>query len=423
MSTSSPEKPSIGIIGGGPAGISIGKMLLDRGIAKPTVFEAKPRIGGKSYSIDVNGSILEMGTTYASLAHKITNKWMKELKIPQRQIGLQLIDGIPLKKFITAGEGPPLTVQALRYIHHQRRLSKAEKQFPIKQDVLDELAMPASDWLRKYNLPKIERLLWRAFTSIGYGYLKDIPILHVFRWCDFDLVLSALINYLYMPINGWTDFWEQVGRQLDIRLETPIDKIERSDDGVRIFSGENHYDFDYLINTIPMDDFGNMTRVTPAEHFVTESVSWHRYVMTLCAVKNWFESHYIEVFSEALTDEAEIGRVLSARIEDVSDEFGGKLYIAGQFGGPYSNTELAELAAFDVQKLGGEYLNTVQQIDWKYGPYYSSDAIRNGLLATMNGMQGQKRTFYSGATFSHEVVSKIVAFNDDLAGRIQEQIR
>lgn len=44
-------------------------------------------------------------------------------------------------------------------------------------------------------------------------------------------------------------------------------------------------------------------------------------------------------------------------------------------------------------------------------PTYDPEDIRNGLLQMMTDMQGERRTFHSGSSFSHEAVSTISAFN------------
>ena len=62
--------------------------------------------------------------------------------------------------------------------------------------------------------------------------------------------------------------------------------------------------------------------------------------------------------------------------------------------------------------------NVILQKLWKYFAQYKPDAIRNGLLTDLREIQGQNSTWYTGAIFSHEAVSHIVNFNDELVRKM-----
>ena len=46
--------------------------------------------------------------------------------------------------------------------------------------------------LRAHNLGKIENMMHRVVTSIGYGYLNRLPLIHAFRWVDFEYDADGL---------------------------------------------------------------------------------------------------------------------------------------------------------------------------------------------------------------------------------------
>ena len=50
LKVNSPTRKTVGIIGGGPAGLSMARMLRDAGQVDATVFEALPQVGGKSFT-------------------------------------------------------------------------------------------------------------------------------------------------------------------------------------------------------------------------------------------------------------------------------------------------------------------------------------------------------------------------------------
>ena len=56
-------------------------------------------------------------------------------------------------------------------------------------------------------------------------------------------------------------------------------------------------------------------------------------------------------------------------------------------------------------KRGGSINAVIQQEIWEYFAEYDPDAIRKGLIARMRQMQGERKTWYTGSTFSHESVA------------------
>ena len=70
--------PRIGIVGAGPGGISLARLLTEEGHADVTVLERNNRVGGKSLTVHHEGIGHEMGTCYVADGYKRTKKWMKE---------------------------------------------------------------------------------------------------------------------------------------------------------------------------------------------------------------------------------------------------------------------------------------------------------------------------------------------------------
>jgi len=106
---------TVGIVGAGPAGLSAARLLEETGRARAIVFEKEERVGGKSFSTPRYGSIHDIGTCYSTIAHAATNRWMRELRIPQRPIDRQMIDGVPVIRYIL-GDRPLTTAsEALRF--------------------------------------------------------------------------------------------------------------------------------------------------------------------------------------------------------------------------------------------------------------------------------------------------------------------
>ena len=414
--------PTIGIIGGGPAGLSAGRMLTERGY-KVTIFEALSDVGGKSFTFYHGENVVEMGTCYATFSHKITNRWMKELGMPMSFLGEQRFDGDDFMKFVKSGYGPALPIQVVRYWFAKLKLEGAlSKKNPPKW-AIDEAAMPVQAWLKKRNLGKIENFMLRSTTNIAYGFIDEVPTVQALRWNDMKLILTGLFKQLKMPVEGWAEFWRRVATKLDVRLNSRVTGVERREDGVTIKTDDGKvHEFDQLLCAIPLDEFLRTTEPTDLEQKIASSVEWNGYTTTLVAAEDWFDDVHVEAYREAVVPGAARGQLLSARRDGFEPELGGPLYLAGQLTGPYSAPELAELLRADIERHGGKVTNVILQKLWKYFAQYKREAILGGLLDELEAVQGTNRTWYTGAIFSHEAVSHIVNFNAELVQRMQQAV-
>ena len=143
------------ILGGGPAGLTMARMLKDRGIEQVTILEASNKVGGKCLSDPIGDHIVEFGTCYAIWSHKYILKQMKKLGIRRNFLKAQRIDNRELLDYIKDGSGPPFGYQVLKYLWLRSRLMAKSKSTDAKTN--DILSQPTGDWLKQNNLGKIGR--------------------------------------------------------------------------------------------------------------------------------------------------------------------------------------------------------------------------------------------------------------------------
>ncbi|MEL6858767.1 MAG: FAD-dependent oxidoreductase [Pseudomonadota bacterium] len=404
------------IIGGGPAGLTMAKMLMDRGVEKVTILEASDKVGGKCLSNAIDDHIVEFGTCYAIWSHRYILKQMKKLGIKRNYLKAQRIDDRELLAYIRAGSGPNFIWQVLKYSWLRHRLiARADKGDARVNDIL---AQPAKDWLDQHSLGKIERMMHRVVTSIGYGYLTRVPLVHAMRWVDIDMLITGLVKFTVMPDRGWQNFWDRFADSLTIKLSDPALRVVREQDGVTVETEKGRqYKADYLINTIPMDRFAALTHPTAAEQKVADSVDWAGYTTTLMSVDEWPHSAPVNAWSDTCSSDAKDGQLLYSRYE-CEGEDGRPLFSVGQSSKLYTPTELRELAEFSAEERGAINPQIIRQKIWSYMPTYKSESIQSGLLQMMQEMQGEARTYHTGSTFSHEAISTISAFNSRLISQV-----
>ncbi|MCA8906273.1 MAG: FAD-dependent oxidoreductase, partial [Hyphomonas sp.] len=269
-------RPRVAIIGAGPAGLSAARFAQDKGLSV-TVFEKEDRIGGKSYSVLHGDALNELGTCYTTRAHRQVKKWMREEGITLQRLGKAVYDGRPIRDFVKDGPGGPLVGQALRFVRAAGRLRHNLLSRPSDPDVRREAAMPTEDWVAGLKLGKIERAMVRIQTAQGYGYLQETAAGQTARWCDFDFLLSGVLNELHMPEQGWSEFWQRFARRLKVVTDAHITEIARRDGKPALTVNGKTLEFDAVISSAPMDDFIRICTPTEDDRFIAESVDWQAY--------------------------------------------------------------------------------------------------------------------------------------------------
>jgi len=418
MPDASRDRPRIAIAGAGPSGLTLARLLRDKGLDDIVLFEASHRIGGKSETVRYGDTVSELGTCYTQRGDRQVRRWMRECNMTWSPIDRAKIDGRPFIDYVKEGGGGPLWLQTLRFLQARSALVKALETRPDGPAVLEEAAQPIADWLRARGLHKIERFFYRALVTTGYGYIHDTNVLQAIRWIDRDLIVSGVLNDLVMPHQGWSTFWERFSGDMDIRLDTPVEAIVRHGDGVEVTAKGRTERFDYVVCAMPLDSFTACLTPTAAERRVTDGTWWGRFVITLAVCEDWYTAEQIRTFGDAIDADARKSMLISARREGYDAEAGGHIYLLGQMPNDETLEELQDIMREEVRRHGGRMTRVLHQKDWKYFCRYRPEAIRSGLLSTMQAMQGEQRTYYTGSTFSHESVGKLAIFNAALAERI-----
>lgn len=422
---SPPDRTSLAIVGAGPAGLTLAQYLRLKGFSTTTLVEMADRVGGKSDSLELGEIVAEMGTCYATGAHKDVLGWMKRQGGQFRILRKTTIDGAGLKGYIGDAGGPPLGAQVVTYLMKRERLLKQLRKTPDKASVLAEAAMPTDVWLIENKLPKMMRLMYRAVTALGYGYLNEVSIYQSMQWVDYYTIMGGATGKLIMPAEGWSHFWNVLSDSFDVRLSSRIQKIERSArEAVMHFSDGTQLAADAIACTIPVDDWANLVSdPTADEKAVAGAITWKGYATALIVAENWFTTEDIRSFSKAFLPGSYPGQLISARYEGHSPDFGGHLYVTGQIPGDYTPAELRIFLERDLADLGANLINVVNAKTWRYFPHYDLKALEAGLLGTMKGMQGQGRSWYSGASFSHESVANVSRFNKTLTPQMLASLK
>jgi predicted NAD/FAD-binding protein len=430
--------PRIGILGAGPAGLSLARILSDRGFADVTLLERSNRVGGKSVTHYHQGVGHEMGTCYTSLGYSHVLGWMRQHGVTLHRLPRQQVthpDGRTeqFHEFVSGPSKLRAAGQLLRYMREYWRFIKWEVDNGPEGPMEHDLATPFGPWLDARGLDAIRRFAVRSMTVMGYGALDTVPALYGLRWTTPSLVISGALVRVQEPVPGWEALWTAMAASLDVRLGCDVREIERGTDGIRVRTDEDTLQLDHLVITTPLDDLPAILTLRDDERAVFDGIRWGRFASALVQADGWFRDRDTNVWlaNTTTTDELARARLVGARrtgdktaVAQSRSSTRPGMYVCYQYA-PEGQSEqsLADNLRADIAADGGDVKQIVRHCTWKYPPQLTPNAIRGGGVRKLWALQGQQRTWYSGASLSHEAIDNIVDFNMRLADHMEVTLR
>lgn len=280
----------IAIVGAGPAGVSMAKLLGDRGFEDVTIFEKEDRVGGKSKNIELeSGELLDVGTVWTANKYECVELWADQVGMAEAPVNpdgetLRLISST---QSVLANMTPPnfatfpvwladyafrnygidpaayaeqLFVDAQNYIANwTQSMGSFEYMFPNEATV-DFAAINQSflSWLEERELFALIPRLIVSTSAQGYGSLESIPAFYglTFNHPNFFGGSGTQAGI----IGDWQTMWERILNTTDatVHLETNISRIRRYRNFVEIDyrnkedSKMQRETFDFVIMAAPM---------------------------------------------------------------------------------------------------------------------------------------------------------------------------
>jgi hypothetical protein len=437
--------PRIGIVGAGPGGLSLARLLTERGFADVTVIERADRVGGKSLTVQHQGIGHELGTCYVALGYTTVKKWMEEAGIGEHILPRQKIRSaggelLEFKDFVEGSAGLLGSgVQVARYtrdwlhFHHwDLRGAPDDAEGTLGCPMREEVAEPFGAWLAKRDLDVLARFALRSMTVMGYGSLDRVPALYGLRWNMPSLLASAVTTHIVEPVPGWLPLWTHVADRLDVRTGHTITSVERGGSGFCVHTDQGDFAFEHLVLTCALDEAAAWFPFDDAERraFAVDgdSLHWREFVSTLVDASGWYRDADTWCSEERVKDAAAVarGRLIGARrtgdkspVAQARARSRPDVYVCYQYGDPrLRSDELLGALQADLAAEGATINAVLRRCRWKYSPQLTSEAIRGGAASRMERHQGRGNLWISGATASHEAVDNIVDYNTRLVERM-----
>jgi predicted NAD/FAD-binding protein len=403
-----PGDSSVAILGAGAAGLSAARALHRAGYRRVSVLEQGDRVGGKCWTIQLDGRTYELGAVLLTHAYRHVRALAREVGVrPTARIGSACLDLDTGKKTALArvaldGPLPEVSVGVVRLaaelLRHRRLLR------PGFAAVDPELAMPFARWAQKHGLAATSSMIEPWFTAFGYGYLSEIPAAYVLKYL-------ALFGPSSELSAGYQDLWERVARPLDVRRNVTVRRVRRDGEGVVVESDSGSVRFDAIVLACPADAALRVLDAGEEERDLLSRVRWQDYRVVAASVRRFCDTRQL-FFPKHFGTSARGDPMCAYRRWPESDV---RLFYA--FGDGTSLDDTAERVVAMVRAAGGEVTKVHCTVGWRYFPHVTPEDMASGFYGRLEALQGSRRTFYAGELLSFGTVENVVAYSDALVER------
>lgn len=414
----------IAIVGGGPSGLAAAAYLDRAGFERVTVFEAAPTVGGKCYSLEVDGVIHELGAVLITQGYPDTLKWVKELDlklIPSPE--MWMIDPFtgarrPLPT-LEVGDAPSehgeRGQRALLTWLAELRRNKRHVGKPGFHHIPPELAAPFSQWARAKDAELLKELFVVPLTCFGYGSLDDIPAAYVMKnMCRKSFLRQPGTDQDWFVLErGYQGLTTALAATLpDVRCGAPVRRVERGEDVVVHYERQGQprsERFDALIVATPLDAEGGLAflDLSAEERRLFSQVRYYDYATTAARAPGVEAGRCYSSILDAdrVAEPREGAPCLFSRVHAASDVV--VFYTFTSKGISEAQIE-ADIAAM-MERIGGEVIEVIETRRWRYFPHVTSEAMAAGFFDDVRAMQGQQRTWYTGGQLDFDIVEGAVS--------------
>jgi len=441
------------IIGAGPAGLSAGMYLEQKGYENYTILEKNDHVGGKCSSPTYNGRRYEMGAIMGVPSYYAVHDVEEFCGIthdgPKLNRNYKDKNGKVIDPFNPKAN--PLKIPHLMKMRSQMKkfahilettyrgydinghrgvaqgryegFAVTPEREPIsgENENLKDLAMPFKDFCEKNGVELVQDIWIGPFTAFGYGYFDEIPAAYVLKYLDFQTTMNFVNVNLWTWEQGTQFIWESLDAKLknSARLNSDITKVERADGKVLVTVNGEVEEYDKLIVTSPLQFFGDYADIREDEKSHFDKIDYERY--NVLAVETLPEDHpeiSYYVFDNMTPERYGHLMVYYRRWKDDINQPITTYVLRNHHNKPllgYDETRQQVLA--DLKTMGNPASNVIREEDWYYFPHIFSTDYQAGWYDEVEAMQGKYDTFYAGEIMSFGDMDETAEYSRELVER------
>ncbi|XP_063937135.1 uncharacterized protein LOC135147742 [Daucus carota subsp. sativus] len=419
-----PVETRIGIIGGGPSGLSAAYALSRLGYNNVTVLEKYHTVSGMCESADIEGKVYDLGGQVLAANSAPTIFHLA------KEIGLELeeLDSHKLA-LINSSNGKYQDIQVaddyVAVISLTLELQdKAKDSGRIGVHAMSDIAAELTPaFLESRGLSSVTKSVAYGYTASGYGFVQDMPYAYIH-----EFTRTSMAGKIRRFKGGYMNFWEAISKSLPVQVHcnTEVVSVRRTTSGVTLHTrsseGEiNIMEFDKLIvsGSFPFKN-GKIYRspvCTPTVQHDSmdlselerdlfskvQTIDYYTTVLKISGLEHMPVGFYY--FGEFMDDPSTIGNPVAMQ-RFYADT---NVYLFWSYGNAADimGEKVTELAISVVNRMGGTVEKIVLQRRFKYFPHVNSQDMKDGFYEKMETeLQGQQNTYYVGGIVAFELTER-----------------
>ncbi|XAR62390.1 hypothetical protein NMG60_11017126 [Bertholletia excelsa] len=420
-----PADTKIGIIGGGPSGLSAAYALSKLGYNNVTVLEKYHTVSGMCESADIEGKVYDLGgqvlaANSAPIIFHLAKETGSEL-VEMDSHKLALIDSSTGKYEDSQVADDYVSVISLTLELQDKAKTSGRIGVHAVSDLAPDLA-PA--FLESRGFKSVPKSVVYGYTASGYGYVQDMPYAYIH-----EFTRTSMAGKIRRFKDGYMSIWQKISHALPIQVHcsTEVFSVRRSPCGasinVKTDSGEiKVMEFDKIIISGAFPFKNGKTYRSPdlisaeTENEVidlndlekdlfsrVQTIDYYTTVLKIRGLEHMPVGFYY--FEEFMEDPAKIGNPVAMQ-RFYADT---NIFLFWSYGNSADirGPQVTELAIDAAKNIGGTVEQVVLQRRFKYFPHVGSQDIKEGFYEKLETqLQGQQNTYYVGGLMAFELTER-----------------
>lgn len=409
------------IVGAGISGLSAAWFLKEKGYNNITILEKLDRVGGKCNSPTYKGLTYEMGAVMGAET--------------QYHTILGIMDKLNFK-----GDGPKLNSKVYSHMNGEEIQGISEEEKPLLKEQMAKMKHLLQTKYKGYNLPgnaethpdlketfydfcvkneiPLCMKLWLCpFTSYGYGYFNLVPAVYVLKYIDWETMEDGINKRVMTWGEGTQTLCERIAESLDRkpRLTTNIEKVERKNEKVYVYTEFGKEEYDKIIFTSPLQDLHMYVDTTEEENELFSKIIIQDYKIYACTVENYSVHSGYYPGNMVQSRAGHVMFYLSRWKEDKEQVV--TFYILADPQQNIGEKECREHLEDDLKKFNINLKDIIMHKTWRYFPHICPDEMKKGWYEKVEDRQGLLNTFYGGEIMSFSDIEECSAYSKALVER------
>ncbi|XP_048140314.1 uncharacterized protein LOC125316327 [Rhodamnia argentea] len=414
----------IGIVGGGPSGLSAAYALAKLGYRDITVIEKHNSVGGMCESVEIEGKVYDLGgQVLAANSAPVIFHLAKESGTELEEMDFHkqaLIDSFTGEYHdINVAEDYMSLVSLTLEIQDKAKDSNRIGIHAVS-DIASDLT-PA--YLEAHGLKSVPKSVQYGYTASGYGFVQDMPYAYIH-----EFTRTSMAGKIRRMKGGYMSLWKKISESLLIKVccNTEVQAVRRNDLGVNVditnSSGETeHKEFDKIIisgafpfknsRTYRSTPFSTeaeigLLDVSDLERDLFSKVQTIDYYTTVLKIKG-LERIPVGFYylGEYMDDPSTIGHPVAMQRFYANTN----IFLFWSYGDSVNirGSNVIDLVIEVVKRMGGEVEKVILQRQFKYFPHVGSEAMKDGFYERLESeLQGHRNTYYVGGLFAFELTER-----------------